>query len=110
VEHLLTASGVGACIDVDVASKLIAINADLTSVSGLFDSYFLYQAVLSGGDDYELAFTAPCARHAQVLAAARTSSTPVTCIGRIQAAPGLRLVDAAGQPVQTAARSFDHFA
>ena len=65
--------------------------------------------MLAGGDDYELAFTAPVSAHAAVLAAATASGTPITCIGRIEAAPGLRLVDAAGQPLQVAAHSFDHF-
>ncbi|EER58063.1 thiamine-monophosphate kinase, partial [Acidovorax delafieldii 2AN] len=31
-------------------------------------------------------------------------------IGRIEAAPGLRLVDAQGQPVERRYASFDHFA
>ena len=44
-------------------------------------------------------------------AAAQASATPVTRIGRIEAAPGLRLIDAHGQPVaQPHYGSFDHFA
>jgi thiamine-monophosphate kinase len=34
----------------------------------------------------------------------------VTCIGRIESAPGLRLVDATGQPVSGNFAAFDHFA
>jgi thiamine-monophosphate kinase len=45
-----------------------------------------------------------------VAAAALASSTPVTRIGRIEAEPGLRLVDAQGQPVVQRYASFDHFA
>ena len=109
VGHILKSSRVGACVDLDVASYLIAIGADSESASGLFDLDFRRCTVLTGGDDYELAFTAPASAHAAVLAAATASGTPITCIGRIEAAPGLRLVDAAGQPLQVAAHSFDHF-
>ena len=39
------------------------------------------------------------------------SATPVTRIGHIEAAPGLRLTDAHGQPLaQQHYASFDHFA
>jgi len=66
--------------------------------------------MLSGGDDYELAFTAPPSARAAVQAAAKRCATPVTRIGRIQAAPGLRLVDAQGRETASDFRSFDHFA
>ena len=65
--------------------------------------------MLSGGDDYELAFTAPPGAHDQVLAAAQASATAVTRIGRIESAPGLRLHDAQGRTVASDFRSFDHF-
>jgi hypothetical protein len=52
------------------------------------------QCTLAGGDDYELCFTAPAARHADVLAAGAASGTPVHRIGRIDAEPGLRVIDA----------------
>ena len=66
--------------------------------------------ILAGGDDYELAFTAPRAARLQVQAAALDSQTPVTRIGQIEFEAGLRLVDASGALVQTQWRSFDHFA
>ena len=64
---------------------------------------------LAGGDDYELAFTAPPARRGAVAAASQASGTPVTRIGTVQAGPGLQLVDAQGQPVVNRYASFDHF-
>jgi thiamine-monophosphate kinase len=66
--------------------------------------------VLAGGDDYELAFTAPVSSRAAVEAAALEARTAVTCIGSIDSAPGLRLLDAAGQLVSGHFASFDHFA
>ena len=65
--------------------------------------------MLSGGDDYELAFTAPVSARNAVQAAARQSDTPVTRIGRIDAQHGLRLLDADGQSLGGQFSSFDHF-
>jgi thiamine-monophosphate kinase len=66
--------------------------------------------VLAGGDDYELAFTAPPTLRDAVTAAALSADTPVTRIGRIDAAAGLRLVNTMGQEVPNTYTSFDHFA
>ncbi|PKO42470.1 MAG: thiamine-phosphate kinase [Betaproteobacteria bacterium HGW-Betaproteobacteria-3] len=108
--HVLRASRVGARIDTPVAMQLIADNDLLTGGEGHFSSDFLLECVLAGGDDYELAFTAPTAARDAVQAAAHATATPVTRIGVIEAAPGLRLVDAAGQPLERRYASFDHFA
>jgi thiamine-monophosphate kinase len=66
--------------------------------------------VLSGGDDYELVFTAPPASQHAVQAAALGSGTPITRIGRITPESGLVLVDESGDVVRHALSSFDHFA
>ena len=108
--HILRASGPGACIDTSITMNLIAVSAYSISARGQIDTELLHQCTLAGGDDYELAFTAPVARRAAVAAAAQASGTPVTRIGRIEAEPGLRLVDALGQPVARRYASFDHFA
>ena len=89
---------------------LIATCRDKTAAHGHFDAEKQLEFVLAGGDDYELAFTAPPAQRAAVQAAAQASATPVTRIGQIEAAPGLRLVDGRGQPVTRRFASFDHFA
>jgi thiamine-monophosphate kinase len=75
-----------------------------------------HDGVLAGGDDYELLFTAPASRHAEVLAAGQASGVPVHRIGRIEAQPGVRVLDGGwtpggptGQPVPDRWRSFDHF-
>ena len=108
--HILKASGVGACIRTDETIKLIAAGAFPSSATGRFDPKLLRQCTLAGGDDYELLFTAPPQHRAAVAAAAAQSQTAVTCIGQVQAEPGLRLVDAQGQPVEHRFASFDHFA
>lgn len=65
--------------------------------------------MLSGGDDYELLFTAAPDQHDAIVAAAAQLGVAVCPIGQIEAEPGLRLQDGAGQAVEVAASSFDHF-
>jgi len=103
--HVLQQSRVGARIDVDAAYGLLATS----NVAGLHAERQL-EFVLAGGDDYELAFTAPAAQRDAVEAAAKESGTVVTRLGQIEPEPGLRLFDAAGQRVMRTYGSFDHFA
>jgi thiamine-monophosphate kinase len=109
--HILQASRVGAIIDTAITINLIAARQEPTMTSAGFDHDKQLDCVLAGGDDYELVFTAQAARRQAVQAAAARAQTPVTRIGRIEAQPGLRLVDAQGTPVSARhLRSFDHFA
>ena len=66
--------------------------------------------LLSGGDDYELLFTAAAGRADEVRAAGARAGVAVTCIGHIEARPGLVVVDEDGREQATVARGFDHFA
>ena len=107
--HILKASAVGATLIAEDTIKTVASGARPSGAGAPFDSETLLRAALTGGDDYELAFTAPPEARAAVRAAARASATPVTRIGRIEAEPGLRLVGADGRVSPLAARAFDHF-
>lgn len=112
--HVLQQSAVGAVIDAAVVTQLLAINliatqAINTTANSQFTSRKQLQYALSGGDDYELAFTASVSKRQAVQAAALASNTPVTRIGQIEAEPGLRLIDAQGQTVPDIFASFDHF-
>ena len=104
--HILEASKVGALVDTARASNLMAIDDLLPATVGE-DMRLAW--VLAGGDDYELAFTAPVGARAAVQTASVASATRVTRVGRIQATSGLRLVDAQGAPVTQSFPSFDHF-
>jgi thiamine-monophosphate kinase len=70
-------------------------------------------ALLAGGDDYELCFTAPAAKRAAVTRAGTRARTPVTRVGRIVRAPagatGVAVIDGDGLPLRIAQRGFDHF-
>ncbi len=104
--HVLKASGVGAVVEAEAAASLLAA-ARHPDWRGSASAAL--EAVLAGGDDYELAFTAPPAAREAVLQAARQTRTPVTRVGRIEAEPGLRVLDAQGRPLPLQAASFDHF-
>ena len=112
--HLLAASGVGACIDMALAAPLIAWARPLAAAGSLLGSDPLdprgaLALALAGGDDYELAFTAPAAARQAVAAASQGSATRVTRIGQITAARGLKLRDARGRETDNPFTSFDHF-
>jgi thiamine-monophosphate kinase len=94
--HILTASGRAATLRIAV----------LPAPS------FAREAYLSGGDDYELLFTAPSARHGEVVALAAHLDLPLHCIGSITpGTPGhLAVFDATGAPVDIVRRGYDHFA
>ena len=100
LRHVLQASNVGARIDAKAALGLLGVP---------FDNPSALDCVLGGGDDYEIAFTAPEHRRDDVERAARSVNVRVTRIGRIEAEPGARVVDAQGRPVAGRFASFDHF-
>jgi thiamine-monophosphate kinase len=103
--HILQQSRAGACLELSQTDSLLAASSTWT-VPGRW----LRTCTLSGGDDYELVFTAPPDQRADVQAAALHSQTRVTRIGHIVADPGLTLLDAQGRPLQEHFASFDHFA
>ena len=99
--HLLRRSGVGAVVDVDALPRSAVLAAQPMELQR--------ECLLAGGDDYELVFTALASRRDAVAAAAAGSGIAVRRIGRIDAGPGLRLVDRAGADVASQFGSFDHF-
>jgi thiamine-monophosphate kinase len=66
--------------------------------------------VLSGGDDYELCFTAPAAHHQALDEIGARLSLRLTAIGRIHAESGLSVCDAQGQILDIRRTGYDHFA
>jgi thiamine-monophosphate kinase len=99
--HILQRSGCGATLEVDALPSGPMLGMQTLPIRRQF--------TLAGGDDYELCFTAPRARRDAVQAAAHAAGTAVTRIGSIEAAPGLRLVDAGGRALDLKPDSFDHF-
>mgnify|MGYP003338010601 CR=1 FL=1 len=71
-------------------------------------------AVLAGGDDYELCFTAPRSARARVVAAGRKARVKVSRIGTIRArrkgSPALTVYGDDGEIVRMTRGGYDHFA
>jgi thiamine-monophosphate kinase len=102
VGHIAEQSRVGAEIDYGALPQAPALAA-------CPDRALADDCLLGGGDDYELAFTAPAAKRAEVERAGRAAGVAVTRIGRIVGgAPEVRLL-AGGKPRAAAHRGFDHF-
>jgi thiamine-monophosphate kinase len=103
--HLLQRSGgsepLGATLD--------AIALPCSAVLARQDRALRLQCQLSGGDDYELLFTAPPAAADAVHAAGRASQTAVRCIGRLDSEPGVRVRGPEGERIDTPWLAFDHF-
>ena len=103
--HILRRSGVGASVDAASAAGLLAAARAGYAVT----APQRLDLVLAGGDDYELAFTAPAAARSAVEEAGAQTGTPVTRIGRIETEAGLRVLDAQGRALPQDHAGFDHF-
>lgn len=68
------------------------------------------QAMLAGGDVYELCFTAGSTGREAIMALGKTLGLKLSRIGRIVPDAGLRLFDAQGNEVSSDSQGFDHFA
>lgn len=101
--HVCRASGVRAEVDVDA----LPVSDALGEVAPDPDTRRALQA--SGGDDYELCFTAPVAQRDAIAAAALDASASVTRIGRIVEGQGV-LATADGAPWTPVRAGWDHFA
>jgi thiamine-monophosphate kinase len=77
--------------------------------AALADAQLERDCVLSGGDDYELVFTAAPEQRAAIEALARELGLPLTRIGAMRAGePRVEVLDAAGRPLSQRG-GFDHF-
>ena len=113
--HILKRSGVGAQIDTTWLQAVghfgdARLPSGITPVLAELPWNKRLEFALSGGDDYELCFTAPVNQRELVHAAAWETNTPVTRIGRITQEQGLVVLDPLGQPIAKRFASFDHFA
>jgi thiamine-monophosphate kinase len=100
--HILERSQVGALVRYADVPRPEAL-------ARLGDAELERDCVLSGGDDYELAFTAPPARRGELAALASELGLPLTPIGVVQAGePRLVVLDARGEPMRYRP-GFDHF-
>ena len=99
--HVLSMSQVGAQLRYDA----MPVAASIRGLSPIE----IMQAVLGGGDVYELCFTAAADQHDRILDTAARVGAPVTMIGEITQTPGMVVLGADGHPLPALPRGFDHF-
>jgi thiamine-monophosphate kinase len=101
--HVLQRSGVGAQLELDRLPRSALLASRPAAVQTT--------CLLTGGDDYELLFTAPADQRRAVRAAAAQAGVLVTPIGQIvPAAQGLQVMDGQGHPMDLRGlHAFDHF-
>jgi thiamine-monophosphate kinase len=97
--HILETSDVGA----EVQAEALPLSAAARDLPGA------REAALSGGDDYELLFTAPPKRRAEIEALSRQLALPLTRIGEIHAGAGLRVLDETGREIRVSNTGWQHF-
>ena len=101
--HICAASGVAA----EIEAALLPRSSALLE---LYDDTTALHFALSGGDDYELCFTAPAARVAELQAGLARLGCGATKIGRIVEGEGVRVCAADGAPLATDRPGWEHFA
>ena len=101
--HVCTASGVGAEVQVDA----LPCSAALAALACDVQQRRAWQA--SGGDDYELCFTAAAGARDDVQRRLSAVGVAATCIGRIVAGQGVRVLDREGQAWQASQVGYRHF-
>jgi len=100
--HILERSGVAAVIEFAALPKSAVLRKYLKYDAAL-------NALLAGGDDYELCFTASKQNGAKLTKLSRKLRLPLTRIGIIKKGRGLILLDAAGKLMTWSAKGYDHF-
>jgi thiamine-monophosphate kinase len=102
LDHICVLSKVGATIEADrlpvsqIGAKHIETPAGLT-------------AIVAGGDDYELCFTAPVNARDSIEDLTEVLGVPLTRIGEIRKGKGVSLVAADGKAITVDGGGFDHF-
>ncbi|HSH88106.1 MAG TPA: thiamine-phosphate kinase [Methylophilus sp.] len=100
LNHILKASSKGARLDWALLPKPQLLTEVSQSV--------LEQAVLGGGDEYELCFTVSPQRRDEVIAFSEALDVPLTRIGCITEAPGLTVQDRETQ-IELSKKGYEHF-
>jgi thiamine-monophosphate kinase len=101
--HICEASGVGATL------RLPALPLSPAARRIVQDEPEIAVRLATGGDDYELLFTAPPEAGAAIAQLSAETGVPVTSIGEIEAGGGVRMLDENGRPVPISVGGYRHF-
>lgn len=99
--HILRASGLGAALNLEAIPCL-------PFASSALDSPVIQHAILAGGDDYELCFTAPSSQYAQIQGISKSLGLPLARIGQTTSGSDLQ-VHYQNNLLSLATEGYDHF-
>jgi thiamine-monophosphate kinase len=100
--HICRLSGVGATVDLgsipvsEIGARHFNDDKGLT-------------AIVAGGDDYELCFTAPANARESIAELTDILGVPLTRIGQVKRGKGVSLLGGDGKPMKIDGRGYDHF-
>jgi len=108
LRHLCTVSKLSAIIE----TRFIPLS--LAAVAAIGDNRQRLVTALTGGDDYEVLFTARPEEAVRISALSRSSGIPITPIGRMTVPlprdePGVAVLDDLGEPLHFASEGWTHF-
>lgn len=103
-EHIAELSGVGGTIKIDE----LPISPAFRSVSQCLPE-LPYTFVLAGGEDYELAFTAPVTNRKKIIEIMKKSGIEASPVGIVTSLPGVTVERSDGSRFVPQAHGFTHF-
>jgi thiamine-monophosphate kinase len=103
--HIAEMSDVGGILRL----KDLPVSSDFCSAAHTFAS-FPHHLLLSGGEDYELCFTAPADCREKIITVMKKCGVEAARVGIVTSCPGVAVHDAAGQPFILSHQGFNHFA
>lgn len=102
--HIAEQSRVGGCIrldDIPLSDSFRSHTADLSAIPS--------QLALSGGEDYELCFTAGSSHREKIEECVKKCGIAVTRVGIVTSFPGVTVINMDGSPYSAKAEGFNHF-
>ena len=101
--HIADYSHVAITLELDTFPQSVEAQACVENDAGWL------REMVTGGDDYELLFTAPVAAAGMIASLSRELRTPITRIGHCRAGRGVTVLGKQGQPVLFERQGFRHF-
>lgn len=102
--HILERSNVGAILELRNIPHSAYLNAQF-----IINYEYALNALLAGGDDYELCFTAPAEKHAEIVKLSETLDLKLTVIGEVTSKPHLTVHGFDNEILEVKKTGFDHF-
>ena len=102
LEHICTASGVGAELSLDMLPLSPEVKRHVANAND-------WMFPLAAGDDYELCLTVPPHKESQLRKAVSDLDTPLTLIGAIEQQTGVVCLQADGIPLEPLPGCYEHF-